>query len=134
MGVMEELIVSTTTSTDRSRRVLLVEDHEDTRQLLARLLSAQFEVRTAACYDTAMDSAALQVPHVVVTDIGLPGRDGVTLMRDLSRRYNVPGIAVTGHTPEDPGHFRDAGFVATLTKPISLDQLMLLLSETCRPR
>ena len=118
----------------RPCRVLLVEDHEDTRHLLARLLSTAFEVRTAGCYESALDSAAETVPHVVVTDVGLPGRDGVALMRELSHRYNVPGIAVTGHTPQDLGHFRDAGFVATLTKPISLDELLLVLGEACAPR
>jgi CheY-like chemotaxis protein len=122
--------VSTATR-DRSCRVLLVEDHDDTRVLLARMLSAEFDVRTAGCYDTALDSAAEAVPHVVVADIGLPGRDGVALMRELRQRYNVPGVAVTGHTPNDPHEFRDAGFVATLTNPISVDQLRRVISEAC---
>ena len=59
------------------RRILLVEDHADTRDLLVRLLAPSFEVRTAECFDSAMASAAESRPHLVVTDVGLPGRDGV---------------------------------------------------------
>ena len=76
--------------------------------------------------------AAESAPHVVVTDVGLPGRDGVALMRELRQRYNVPGIAVTGHIPEDPQQFRVAGFVACLTKPIQFDHLLQAISDACR--
>ena len=114
-------------------RVLPVEDHIDTRDMLARLLSSDYDVRTAQCYDSALSSALQAKPDVVVTDVGLPGRDGVMLMRELHRRYQVPGIAVTGHTPEDPGAYRDAGFVTCLTKPIQLDQLIRALNAACRP-
>ena len=127
-------MASTDTGHARSAgcRILLVEDHADTRDMLARLLSPDFDVRTAECYDSALSRASEQTPDVVVTDVGLPGRDGVALMRELSRRYHVPGIAVTGHVPENPHHYRDAGFVACLTKPIQLDQLLRALNDACR--
>lgn len=106
------------------RRILLVEDHADTRELLVRLLSPSFDVRTAECFDSAMARAAEAVPDLVVTDVGLPGRDGISLMRELRDRYQIPGIAVTGHIPEDPSQFRSAGFTACLTKPIRFDELL----------
>lgn len=115
----------------RPCRVLLVEDHADTRDMLARLLSGSYDVRVAACYETALTSAAEVTPHIVVTDVGLPGRDGMALMRALRDRYRVPGVAVTGHVPEDPQLFRDAGFIATLTKPISFDALLDVLTHVC---
>ena len=111
-------------------RILLVEDHEDTHDLLVRLLSPSFDVRTAECFDTALMSATEVIPHLVVTDVGLPGRDGVTLMRELRDRYRVPGIAVTGHITEDPNHYYEAGFSAYLTKPIQFDELLRLVTST----
>lgn len=110
-------------------RILLVEDHADTRELLVRLLSPSFDVRTAGCFDSALTSAAEAPPHLVVTDVGLPGRDGVSLMRELRDRYQVPGIAVTGHIPEDPQHYYEAGFTAYLTKPIHFDELLRLVNN-----
>jgi CheY-like chemotaxis protein len=124
-------VAATGKQRSRSRRVLLVEDHADTRDMLVRLLSDSFDVRTADCYDSALHSAAEATPHVVVTDVGLPGRDGIALMRELRQRYQVPGIAVTGHVPENPHHFREAGFVACLTKPICFDKLIEVLDTAC---
>ena len=84
-------------------RVLIVEDHVDTRDLLVRLLSDAYDVRTAGCYESALTAAAEAPPQVVIADVRLPGKDGVELMRELRQRYQVPGIAVTGQIPEDPG-------------------------------
>ena len=116
-------------------RILLVDDHADTRDLLERLLSRRFEVVTAACYDSALAVAAATIPDIVISDIGLPGRDGVTLMRELRRRYGVSGIAVTGHAIENAKAFREAGFVNWLRKPIQLSELMdALTAAQLEPR
>jgi DNA-binding response OmpR family regulator len=108
----------------RQCRILVVDDHADTRDLLARLLSRRFEVTTAGCFDSALASAAARAPDIVITDVGLPGRDGVTLMRELRRRHGVAGIAVTGHEIDRASEFRDAGFVNWLRKPIQLGDLL----------
>src|SRR5687768_11098034 len=98
----------------RQCRILLVDDHADTRDLLERLLSRRFEVASAACYESAIELAQTRTPDIVITDVGLPGRDGVSLMRELRRRYGIAGIAVTGHTIENASAFREAGFVSWL--------------------
>jgi CheY-like chemotaxis protein len=115
----------------RQRRVLLVDDHADTRDMLVRLLSRSYEVATAECFDSAIASAQTQTPDIVITDVGLPGRDGITLMRELRERYGVRGIAVTGHTGGDPAVYREAGFVHWLTKPIHLEELLTTLQKAC---
>lgn len=112
----------------RQCRVLLVDDHADTRDLLERLLSRRYEVATAACYDSALEAAAAALPDIVVTDIGLPGRDGLTLMRELHERYDIPGIAVTGHLIDNAAAFRAAGFVNWLHKPIQFAELLEALA------
>ena len=112
----------------RQCRVLLVDDHADTRDLLERLLSRRFEVSTAGCYDSALAAAALRTPDIVITDVGLPGSDGVMLMRELRRRHGIAGIAVTGHAIDNATAFREAGFVNWLRKPIQLDSLLEALA------
>src|SRR5206468_6172319 len=114
-------------------RLLIVDDHDDTRQILVRLLKSTYSVSVAHCYDSAMAQAAQSTPDVVVSDIGLPGRDGLELMRELRRRYGVPGVAVTGHPP-DPQTLREAGFVAYLLKPIIFQQLLDAVEHACAQR
>ena len=108
----------------RRCRILIVDDHADTRDLLERLLSRRFEVVTAGCYDAALAAAERSAPDIVIADIGLPDRDGVTLMRELRRRYGVAGIAVTGFAIENAMALREAGFVNWLRKPIQLEELL----------
>jgi CheY-like chemotaxis protein len=108
----------------RQCRILVVDDHADTRHLLERLLSRRFEVISAGCYDSALAAAEAHAPDLVITDVGLPGRDGLALMRELRRRYGVAGIAVTGHVIDNAPAFREAGFVNWLHKPIQLSQLL----------
>jgi CheY-like chemotaxis protein len=108
----------------RQCRILLVDDHADTRDLLERLLSRRFEIISAECYESALAAAAVRTPDIVITDVGLHGRDGFALMRELRRRYNVAGIAVTGHMIENASAFHEAGFVSWLRKPIQLADLL----------
>ena len=117
-------------------RILVVDDDADTRYLLTRLLSRRFEVASASCYDSALAAAETHAPDIVVTDVGLPGRDGVALMRELRHRHGVAGIAVTGHELDRSSReFREAGFVNWLRKPIQfsnlLDALTAAQAEAC---
>jgi CheY-like chemotaxis protein len=111
--------------------VLVVEDHYDTCDLMVRLLRGSYDVVTAECYESALRAAETHVPHVVVADVGLPGRSGLELMRELKQRYGVFGVAVTGHQLEDGPQYRDAGFVKFLRKPIRVEDLLKALHEAC---
>ena len=114
-----------------SCRLLLVDDHADTRDVLERLLARRYDVATASCYESALESAAAHAPDVVVTDLGLPGGgDGISLMRELRARHGVTGIAVTGHHV-DPQTLRDAGFADYLQKPIRFEELLAALDKAC---
>jgi len=115
----------------RRCRILLVEDHADTRDLLVRLLSRSFQVEVAGCFSSALAAAERATPDLVITDLGLPGRDGVEVMREIRQRYGIPGIAVTGHPIDDPEAFRSAGFCTWLRKPIRFDELFAAISSAC---
>ena len=117
-------------STQPRCRLLVVDDHSDSRNLLVRLLSPSYDVSAASCYDSALAQAEQTKPDAVISDFGLPGRDGLALMRELNRRYGVRGICVSGN-PLDDQVLRDAGFVAHLLKPILFDKLLHAVAHVC---
>ncbi len=116
-----------------SLSLLLVEDHESTREVLARILRrCGHEVHAAATGAEAL-LLAQTVEHLdaVISDIGLPDQSGLDLMRELKvRRPSLPGIALSGYGMEqDLKDARSAGFSGHLVKPVSLDQLRSLLAQ-----
>lgn len=125
-----------TPSEQRPLRILLVEDHDDNREMLRTLLMLSgHQVETAADGHAALD-ALRQRPDLALIDIGLPGIDGLTLARivrsdpDLS---DLTLIAVTGYArPEDRAESLDAGFDDHLPKPVRIDDLKRLLDRLAR--
>ncbi len=111
-------------------RVLLVEDHEPTLNVLTRLLRrAGYEVMYGNCANAALELAEQNSFDIVVSDIGLPDATGFELMRTLNDKYGLRGIALTGYgTEEDQNRSKEAGFVHHLTKPVNFSQLQQALS------
>ncbi len=112
-------------------RVLLVEDHESTRQALERLLRRRsYLVTCAASVAEAKACAAAGPFDLVISDVGLPDGDGMELMVHLRDRHGLPGVALTGYgMEEDIARSRAAGFGAHLTKPIRVEALEAVLAE-----
>jgi DNA-binding response OmpR family regulator len=106
-------------------RLLLVEDHEPTRTVVARLLKARnFEVRSAACVADAWKAVRHGKFDILVSDIGLPDGDGYLLMRELQEKHGMRGIALTGYDLEDDRKLsREAGFALHIAKPIRASML-----------
>ncbi len=103
-------------------RILLVEDHEDTRAILGRTLERSgHDVTTAGTVASAIEAAATGPFDLLISDVGLPDGSGVDLMRRLQP---LPGIALTGFgMATDIARCREAGFRAHLTKPIDPTEL-----------
>ena len=112
------------------RRVLLVEDNEDAREMLRSALGdAGHVVATAASASEAISLSAAFRPDVGVFDIGLPGMNGYELAREV-RRSNVTIrlIALTGYgQAADVDAARNAGFDAHCTKPVTTVTLLGLI-------
>lgn len=106
-------------------RVLLVEDHPDTRRMVVRLLeSFGCQVDSAATAAEALALAGQQHYDLVVSDIGLPEVSGLDLMRQLKAAHGLRGVALSGYgMDEDLQRSRQAGFEAHLIKPVSLESL-----------
>ncbi len=114
-------------------RILLVEDHEPTRTALAHLLvRRKYHVETAACVEEARALASKGTFQFIISDIGLPDGNGYDLMTEFHKRYQLRGIALTGYgTEKDIDRSRNSGFVAHLTKPVSMQSLVAALATTC---
>jgi two-component system, chemotaxis family, CheB/CheR fusion protein len=107
----------------RAVRLLLVEDHEDSAELLAEILESHgYTVSVARSVRAALSLAEAEVFDVVVSDVGLPDASGYELMTKL--RGKMKGIAITGSSGDDAvARGREAGFSAHLTKPVSVRRL-----------
>lgn len=115
-------------------RILLVEDHEDSLAVLRKLLGLTgHQVATATTAGQATTLAAEESYDLLISDLGLPDRTGMDLMRELRALYNLPGIALTGHGEDAYRHgWREAGFSAHLTKPVSFPKLLEAIEEATR--
>jgi PAS domain S-box-containing protein len=106
-------------------RVLLVEDHPDTREVLTRLLTGLgCKVTAAASVKEAIETSDRQTFDLLLSDIGLPDGTGVDVMRHVAARHGLMGVALSGYgQDEDVRRSRDAGFATHLTKPVNLQTL-----------
>ena len=107
-----------------SLRILLVEDHEDTRISLARLLARRHVVRDVESIASALEAARKDPFDLVISDLGLPDGTGYELMRELRQRHQLKGICLSGFGMEDDiTRATEAGFDRHLTKPVDLRTL-----------
>jgi signal transduction histidine kinase/ActR/RegA family two-component response regulator len=116
-----------------SRRVLIVEDNDDAREMLRTMLELQHHTVRAAADGPAGIEAALEfAPDIALVDVGLPGLDGYEVARYLRAAGGAKPlrlIAITGYgLPKDADRAREAGFDAHLVKPVHPDRLAQILA------
>jgi CheY-like chemotaxis protein len=113
-------------------RVLVVEDHEDTRAVLARFVrSCGFEVAAAGTLKTGLDLLQTEGFGAIISDIALPDGTGYALVSEARRRgINVLAIALSAYSyPEDVLTAKLTGFDYHLKKPFDCVQLRSLLEK-----
>jgi len=108
-----------------STRILLVDDEPETVEVMRTILhSAGAIVDAATTVAHALELAASFDPHVIATDIAMPGQDGFEFLRALASPH-IPVLAITGKsTPTDRDEIVVAGFSACLVKPIEPEELI----------
>ena len=116
----------------RGMRILLVDDHDDTREGLRRMLerSGHHVQGAANCADALVLAAEMSVGRldVIVSDVGLPDGDGVELMRTVMSRHACRAVAVTGWGGKDDlSRYADAGIDRWFIKPIEVVELIQAL-------
>jgi PAS domain S-box-containing protein len=109
----------------RALRVLVVEDNEDTLELVQMWLrTLGHEVQGAGDGTSGLESAITMRPDVALVDIGLPGIDGYEVARSVRASdagSDIYMVAVTGYgRPEDRARALDAGFDAYIVKPLDV--------------
>ncbi|MDB6127420.1 MAG: hypothetical protein JWM35_1316 [Verrucomicrobia bacterium] len=111
--------------TSTGARILLVEDHENTRTSMTRLLTRRGYIVTATdSMSAARKIAACESFDAVISDLGLPDGTGYDLMADLQLKYGLKGIALSGYGMEqDLERSREAGFSDHLVKPVEVAAL-----------
>jgi signal transduction histidine kinase/F0F1-type ATP synthase membrane subunit b/b' len=115
-----------------SPRILFVEDHEDTARLLVRYLGSQgYDVQHAPNAAGAIAAAQGGRFDMIISDLGLPDGNGITLMRALREMHPaLTGVCLSGYGMEsDVAASREAGFTEHLIKPIELSQLQAAIKR-----
>jgi hypothetical protein len=115
-------------------QVLIVEDHQDSREQLERCLTCRdYDVATAGDLQTGIDFLEKQRFDVIISDIALPDGTGYTLLSEARRRgIRALGIAISGYPyPSDVSESGVTGFDYHLTKPIDCNHLCSLLKKGC---
>ena len=116
-------------------KILIVDDEKDTRDFMARALSGQYEVVTAADAELAMRQLESDASiRLMLSDIRMPGEDGITLMKAAKAAH--PNLAVVlltafGSIDQAVAAMKD-GADDFLTKPVDLDQLELRVEKALK--
>ena len=122
-------------------RILVVDDDQDARELITELLRSRgADVRTAASAHEARSLLDTEPPDVLLSDIAMPGHDGLELIRSVRERPltaggRVPAIALTAYArDEDRARSLAAGFDAHLAKPVDVDALVMTVAGLGRAK
>ena len=126
--------------TDRTRRVLVVDDDPAIREFLSLFLSAEgFVVRGATSLDAAERELAVARPDVVICDVRMPGLPPFAMLDRLRAdpaTQELPVLLCTGavHDLEQAGEWVLRGRTLVLLKPFEIDELLVSLDRLCPRR
>jgi len=117
-------------------RVLVVDDEPDARSLVMRILrNGQASVMSAGSVEEAMEIVRTHRPHVIGSDIGMPGEDGYSLIRRVrglsdAQLAGTPAIALTAFArSEDRTRALLAGYQMHLSKPVEPSELTVTVAS-----
>lgn len=114
------------------KRILIVDDEENTRIGLSKLLAQEgFEVESAANGNEALDYLGQRKVNLVISDINMPDMNGLVFLRELSRKFpstNVIMITAYGGV-ESYLEAMNLGAYEYLHKPVRLDELRSVITK-----
>ena len=118
------------------RRILIVDDEAAVRRLFSDYLRESYECKTAASADEALTELAVQSYALVISDMMMPGRNGVELLREVQSRYPETAVIMVSGV-DRPQRVRDAlrvGAFDYLIKPCELSVLTLSVERALERR
>ena len=113
-------------------RILVVDDDADMLRLLSmRLHAAGYQVTAVPTAEAALAQLAVERPHLVLSDVRLPGQDGLSLFDEIRQRHpSLPVILLTAHgTIPDAVDATARGVFGYLTKPYEPRQLLDTIAQ-----
>src|SRR6202790_5394847 len=115
-------------------RILVVDDEPQIRRTLEVNLTARgYEVDLAATGESALDLAARRHPDLVILDLGLPGMDGIEVVRGLRGWSTVPILVLSARETEKAKVAAlDAGADDYVTKPFGMNELIARVRAAMR--
>jgi diguanylate cyclase (GGDEF)-like protein len=117
-------------------KILIVEDDAVVSKLVYEFLSRfGFQAISASSAEEAEKILEKEEIHIVLTDVKLPGIDGITFTKDVKKKYNLDVVITTGYSSEY--FYEDAinnGASDLIFKPIRFNELMLRINRVIRER
>ncbi len=117
-------------------KILVVDDHAETRELLCRILETyNATVVTSSSVDEGLELLKKENPDILISDIGMPERDGYDLIKTIrnmtnSNKSNIPAIALTAFVRKsDKANAFSAGFQYHLSKPLDANELLFTILQ-----
>ncbi len=129
---MSEPIATSGTKNGQGAHILVIDDDEDILRLLSmRLKASGYRVSAAGSVEEGLTLIAVDPPRVVVSDIRLPGRDGLSLFEELRTTHpGLPVILLTAHgTIPDAVDATSRGVFGYLTKPFDSQVLLAKIDQ-----
>ncbi|MES2890322.1 MAG: response regulator, partial [Pseudomonadota bacterium] len=120
------------TSNSPRARLLVVDDDADMLRLLAmRLGSAGYHVTSVGSAEAALSQLDIERPQLVLSDVRLPGKDGLALFDEIRKRHpSLPVILLTAHgTIPDAVEATARGVYTYLTKPYDAKELLEKIAQ-----
>jgi DNA-binding response OmpR family regulator len=115
----------------RGVRILIVEDHQDTANILCRLLKhLGYDALSAGTVAGAMRAVQSGNFDLLISDISLPDGSGLELLRKLRSTSDIRAISLSGHTgAAELAESRSAGFDRQMIKPVDVGKLAGAIKE-----
>jgi CheY-like chemotaxis protein len=132
--IKKELPVATALTENKDFRILLIDDNIDANESMGSLLKLlHYDVRTAKDAETGLDIAIAFKPHLILSDIGLPGMNGYQLVPALRKAAGARKMIIAAATgyglASDRLRSQAAGFDHHLVKPIDADFLLNFVAQ-----
>jgi diguanylate cyclase (GGDEF)-like protein len=119
-----------------SIKILVVDDDVDVSKLLMKfLIKSGFKTESANSAEEAEEILKNEEINMVLTDIKLPGTDGIKLTKNIKKKYNLDVIVMTGYSSEYS--YEDAiknGAGDLIFKPVKLNELLLRINRVIKER
>ena len=114
-------------------KILVVDDSDDTREMMAKLLELEsFTVVTAEDGSAGLNLANAEQPDLIITDINMPNMNGIEMikrLRQLPRFGGVPIMAITAYGNGVAREALEAGADRAATKPVQFNTLIVEIRE-----